>query len=70
MLCLAINQYPLADAWLSEKLISIIAYIVLAYAALYRAKTTKTKLLSTVGALGWVVIAGKLAIFKQAFILG
>jgi len=70
MLCTIISQYPLVDGWLTEKLISVIIYIVLAYVALYRAKTIKTKLLSTIGALGWVVIAGKLVIFKQAFILG
>ena len=70
MVCIIINQSPGADAWLTEKLLSVIIYIVLAYVALYRAKTTKTKVLATIGALGWVVIAAKLVIFKQAFILG
>jgi uncharacterized membrane protein SirB2 len=69
-LCFIINQYPFVDGWISEKVISVIVYIILAYVALYRAKTIKSKLLSTIGALGWVVIAAKLAFFKQAFILG
>lgn len=69
-LCFIISQYPIADNWLTEKVICLIAYIILAYIALYRAKTLKTKLLTTVGAVGWVLIAGKIAVFKQAMFLG
>lgn len=69
-LCIIINQYPFVNGWITEKVISVIAYIILAYIALYRAETTKSKILTTVGALGWIAIAGKLAILKQPFILG
>ena len=69
-LCSIIGQYPFVDGWITEKLIAVIAYIILAYIALYRSKTTKRRLLTIVGAIGWVAIAGKLAILKQPFILG
>ena len=69
-LCSIIGQYPFVDGWITEKLIAVIAYIILAYIALYRSTTTKSRLLTIVGAIGWVAIAGKLAILKQPFILG
>ena len=70
MLCTIISQYPFVESWLTEKVLCLIAYIILAYVALYRAKTTKTKILTTVGAVGWVLIAGKIAILKQPLFLG
>lgn len=70
ILCTIINQYPFVDAWITEKVVSVIAYIILAYIALYQAKTTKNRILTAVGAVGWVVIAAKLAMLKQPFILG
>jgi len=69
-LCFIINQYPITDNWLTEKVLCLLAYIILAYIALYRAKTLKNKILTTVGAVGWVLIAGKIAMFKQALFLG
>ncbi len=69
-LCFIISQYPIANNWLTEKVLCLIAYIILAYIALYRAKTLKTKILTTIGAVGWVLIAGKIAVFKQALFLG
>jgi uncharacterized membrane protein SirB2 len=69
-LCFIISQYPIVDNWLTEKVICLIAYIILAYIALYRATTLKTKLLTTIGAVGWILIAGKIAVFKQALFLG
>jgi len=69
-LCFIISQYPIVDNWLTEKVICVIAYIVLAYIALYRATTLKTKLLTSVGAVGWVLIAGKIAMLKQTMFLG
>lgn len=69
-LCFTINQYPFVDAWVTEKLVCVIAYIILAYISLYRSETLKGRLLTSVGAVGWLMIAAKIAIFKQAFILG
>lgn len=70
VLCTIISQYPFVDNWLTEKVLCLLAYIILAYVALYRANTTKTKLLTTIGAVGWVLIAGKIAVLKQAMFLG
>ncbi|MGB1297523.1 MAG: SirB2 family protein [Psychrobium sp.] len=70
VLCTIISQYPFADNWLTEKVLCLVAYIILAYVALYRAQTTKTKILTTVGAVGWVLIAGKIAVMKQPMFLG
>lgn len=70
LLCFAINQFPFVDAWLTEKFVALIAYIILAYISLYRSTTLKSRLLTSIGAVGWILIAGKIAVFKQPFILG
>ena len=70
MLCIILNQFPFVDAWITEKFIRVSPYIILAYIALYRAETLKSKILTTVGALGWIAIIANLALFKQPFILG
>ena len=70
MLCFIIHQSPLLDNWLTEKVFCLIAYIILAYIALYRASTLPTQLLSTIFALGWILIAVKIAILKQTILLG
>jgi len=69
-LCAIIAQYPFVDAWITEKVICVVAYIILAYIALYRSTTLKGRLLTSIGAVGWILIAAKIAVFKQAFILG
>ncbi len=69
-LCVIISQYPFVDAWITEKLVCVIAYIILAYISLYRSETLKGRLLTSVGAIGWILIAGKIAVFKTPFILG
>ncbi len=58
------------DDWITEKVVAVVAYIVLAYAMLYLATSKKRQALYFIGAIGAVSIAGKLAIAKQAFILG
>lgn len=68
-LCFIIQQYPFVQGWLTEKVIGVIFYIILAYVALYRAKSTKGRALATFGALAWVVVVAKLAVFKQALLL-
>jgi len=70
MLCFIIHQSPLFDNWLTEKVFCLIAYIILAYIALYRASTLPTQILSTIFALGWVLIAVKIAVLKQTILLG
>lgn len=69
-LCLLIQQYPIEDPWLTEKVLALVAYILLGIMAF---RTDRNRLFQTfafLGALGWVVFAAKLAIFKQAVLIG
>ncbi|ASW81665.1 hypothetical protein EAY27_00140 [Vibrio anguillarum] len=59
-----------AAPWLTEKLTCVMAYIALGFFAL---KLGRNKLLRTfafLGALGWLAMAGKIAIVKTAMFLG
>ncbi|MGS0683020.1 SirB2 family protein [Shewanella sp. 125m-7] len=70
VLCFQIQQYPFVDPWLTEKLGAVAAYIVLATIALKANRGTLFKVFAALGAIGWVVYAAKLAMFKQAVLLG
>ena len=70
MLCFIVHQSPILDNWLTENVFCLIAYIILAYIALYRASTLQTQIISTVFAIGWVLIAVKIATLKQTILLG
>ncbi len=69
-LCFIIKQYPISDPWLTEKLGAVIAYIVLATIALKVNRGKLFKVFAALGALSWVVYAAKIAVFKQAIIIG
>ncbi|ASU22811.1 hypothetical protein CCZ37_09450 [Vibrio qinghaiensis] len=59
-----------AAPWLTEKLTCVMAYIALGFFAL---KLGRSKLLRTFaffGALGWLAMAGKIAIVKTTMFLG
>ncbi|GLT16708.1 hypothetical protein GCM10007938_04840 [Vibrio zhanjiangensis] len=59
-----------AAPWLSEKITCVLAYIALGFFAL---KLGKNKLLRTFaffGALGWLAMAGKMAVTKVPMFLG
>ena len=59
-----------AAPWLSEKITCVLAYIALGFFAL---KLGKNKLLRTFaffGALGWLAMAGKIAVTKAPMFLG
>ncbi|MBE1301631.1 MAG: invasion protein [Alteromonadaceae bacterium] len=68
-LCVVIAQYPFVHAWLTEKLIAVIAYIFLGLVALKLAKNNLQRSLAFVGALAMLAMIGKLAVLKQPFIL-
>jgi len=70
LLCIILHQSPLFNHWLTEKVGCLIAYILLAYIALYRASSLPTKLLSTGFAVAFVLLAATIAISKQPFLLG
>jgi len=69
LLCVLIKQYPFVDPWLTEKIGAVVAYIFLAAISLKAQKSTLFKVFAALGAIGWVVYAAKLAIFKQAILL-
>lgn len=50
-LALLIHQYPLTDAWLSAKLLALLAYIGLGTVALKRGRSKRIRALAFVGAL-------------------
>ncbi|QFU24002.1 SirB2 family protein [Shewanella eurypsychrophilus] len=69
-LCFIIKQYPFIDPWLTEKFTAVIAYIILATISLKANKGKLFKVFAALGAIAWVVYAAKLAMFKQAVLMG
>ena len=69
-LCFMIQQFPLVEQWLTEKIICVVAYIVLGFMALKSNRNKLFKFFAFLGAIGWLVLAAKLAIFKQVMLLG
>ena len=55
---------------MTEKIGAVVAYILLATIALKANRNKLFKVFAALGALGWVVYAAKLAVFKQAVLLG
>lgn len=67
-LCFIIVQYPFVDAWLTEKVIGVVCYILMGLVALKWAKNNMTRWIGFVFALGCVVFSAKVAVFKQALL--
>jgi uncharacterized membrane protein SirB2 len=54
-----VHQYPFVDAWLTVKMLLLLAYIALGYVALKRAQTRRARLLSFgVAALAFALMLG------------
>ncbi|MCE9677942.1 SirB2 family protein [Shewanella sp. AS1] len=70
VLCFLIKQYPFQDAWLTEKIGAVVAYILLATIALKANRNKLFKSFAALGALAWIVYAAKMAMFKQAILMG
>ncbi|MDB2386462.1 SirB2 family protein [Shewanella sp.] len=70
VLCFCIKQYPFVDAWMTEKLGAVVAYIVLATIALKANRNKLFKVFAALGAISWIAYAAKLAVLKQAVVLG
>ncbi|GIU47207.1 SirB2 family protein [Shewanella algidipiscicola] len=68
-LCFIIKQYPFQDVWLTEKIGALLAYIFLATIALKANRNKLFKIFAALGAIAWIVYAGKVAMLKQAIIL-
>ncbi|MBR9729470.1 SirB2 family protein [Shewanella intestini] len=69
-LCFMIKQYPGVDPWMTEKIICVISYILLGIMALKSNRNKLFKFFAFIGALGWLVLAAKLAHFKQVVLMG
>ncbi len=68
MLCVLINQYPFVQPWLTEKFLAVIAYIIMGVMC-FRGRTKMLKMVAFAGALGWLVMIGKLAVTKTPLFL-
>lgn len=64
-LSVIISQYPIVDGWLTEKLVAVIAYILLAAMAMKANRGTVYRVCCFIGALAWLAFAAKLAVLKQ-----
>ena len=69
-LCFMIKQYPFVDPWMTEKIICVVAYIVLGIMALKSNRNKLFKFFAFIGAIGWLVLSAKLAHFKQVVLMG
>lgn len=67
-LCVILSQYPLYQGWLTEKVIGLIAYIILGLFALKLGKNKMIKSVAFVGAVAVFAMIGKIAVTKQPFI--
>jgi len=64
---LAIN--PLEYLWLAEKILAIIFYIFTGYYTLKLARNRAMQIIGYLGAMGWVMLAVRVAMSKQAVFL-
>ena len=55
-LCFMIKQYPFVDAWMTEKLLAVLAYIGLGVMALKGNRNKFFKIFAFLGAIGWLVL--------------
>ncbi len=56
---------PLEYMWLAEKLLAVIAYIFTGYYTLKVARNRAMQIFGYLGAMGWIILVGRLAITKQ-----
>lgn len=69
-LCFIIQQFPFVEPWLTEKIIAVAAYILLGIMAMRADRNKLFKFFAFIGAIGWVVFAAKVAVFKQVALMG
>lgn len=68
-LCVVVHQYPIQSPWLTEKILALLGYIVLAVVSIRSQRSWLFKTVVAVGALSWVVFAATLAVSKQPSVL-
>ncbi|MEH0762009.1 SirB2 family protein [Vibrio sp. 16] len=62
--------FTAAAPWLTEKITCVLAYIALGFFALKLGKNKLLRTFSFFGALGWLAMAGKIAITKTSILFG
>lgn len=67
VLCVMLAQYPLVDGWLTQKLLAVIAYIVLGFYTFKKAANTIQRFGGLAGAILCIAIAGHTAVSKTPF---
>lgn len=67
-LCYSIGQYPFFEGWLTEKLMGLLAYIVMAIISLKSVVDIKVRVVLTAGALGAFVVTLMIAQQKVGFL--
>jgi uncharacterized membrane protein SirB2 len=68
-LCFIIQQFPFVEPWLTEKIIAVAAYIALGIMAFKANRSKLFKFFAFIGAIGWIVFAAKIAVFKQVALM-
>lgn len=64
-LCVILGQYPIAQGWLTFKVIGLIAYILMGMFALKWGRNAPMRWIGFVGALVWIGLIAKVAVTKQ-----
>ncbi|GAB3022894.1 SirB2 family protein [Bowmanella dokdonensis] len=64
-LTIVIAQYPFVHAWLTEKVMAVLLYILMGMVALKLGRTLFIRWIGFIGALCWLAFAAKVALFKQ-----
>tara|TARA_Y100001956_G_scaffold80586_1_gene96087 strand:- start:2182 stop:2565 length:384 start_codon:yes stop_codon:yes gene_type:complete len=62
--------FTAAAPWLTEKITCVLAYIALGFFALKLGKNKLLRTFSFFGALGWLAMAGKIAVTKTPILFG
>ncbi|MDP2715190.1 SirB2 family protein [Rheinheimera sp.] len=68
LLMITLQQYPFVHAWLTEKLLAVLAYIALGVMA-FKGRTAAIRWICFLGALGWLGLVLRVAITKQPVFL-
>ncbi|HEY0921319.1 SirB2 family protein [Rheinheimera pacifica] len=68
LLMMTLQQYPFVHAWLTEKLLAVLAYIALGVMA-FKGRTAAIRWICFLGALGWLGLVLRVAMTKQPVFL-
>ncbi|MDN3652536.1 SirB2 family protein [Thalassotalea ponticola] len=63
-----LSLYPGQVSWMTEKLFAVAAYIFCGLYALKWARNNTMRVIGYLGAMGWVVLAARVAVTKQNFL--